>query len=206
MSKIDSIFKAVGISTVILYGSLTPVIAASSSEQHKEQTDYNSIVSETKKSSLKINRNISSLIPQTIAQSPPTEAETSTEEMSEEMSEVNPLDPNPDKLAIPTTPEEVTIDINPTIKTVGAKRKLLQLKLLRNIESIIQFFFSDNATIIYWMKEINSSFFKNCKQSINKYVNIVYKIERRKYEELNYYPKKITQFMIFTSTLQLEID
>ena len=52
------------------------------------------------------------------------------------------------------------------IKSVGAKCLFLQPQLLRNIDSIIQNyynFFSDDATIIYLMKEINSCFFKNCK-------------------------------------------
>ena len=43
--------------------------------------------------------------------------------------------------------------------TVGAKRVFSHSLLLRNINSIIfikLFFFSNNATIIYWIKETNS--------------------------------------------------
>ena len=55
--------------------------------------------------------------------------------------------------------------------TVGAKRVFLQPLLSHNIDSIIQiiiYFFSDNANIIYWMKETNSCFFENCKQSTHQ--------------------------------------
>ena len=50
---------------------------------------------------------------------------------------------------------------------------------LRNIDSIIQllyFFFSDNATIIYWMKETNNCFLriasKAC-QDFTKFIHII---------------------------------
>ena len=49
-----------------------------------------------------------------------------------------------------------------SLHSVGAKGVFLQLQLLGNIDLIIQFliFFSDNATIIYWMKETNSCFLR----------------------------------------------
>ena len=47
--------------------------------------------------------------------------------------------------------------------SVGAKCIFLQPQLSHNIDLIIQLlylFFSDNATIIYWMKETNSCFLR----------------------------------------------
>ena len=47
--------------------------------------------------------------------------------------------------------------------SVGAKRLFLQPQLLHNIDLIMQLlysFFSDNATIIYWMKETNGCFLR----------------------------------------------
>ena len=47
-------------------------------------------------------------------------------------------------------------------QTVWAKSVFMQPQLLCNIDSIIQslYFFSQNATIIYWMKETNSCFLR----------------------------------------------
>jgi outer membrane protein TolC len=60
--------------------------------------------------------------------SPETESETNQESGTSNASDLAPLNPNPDKLAIPKTPEEVTIDINQPITLEQA----IQLGLRNN--------------------------------------------------------------------------
>ena len=78
------------------------------------------------------------------------------------------------------------------LKTVGAKRVFSQHQLLRNIDNtIIIISFSNNTTIIYWMKETNSCFFRIANKALVR-------IQKNLYTEFEWIWRSNLQNFIFS--------
>lgn len=137
MIKTDQILQLLSISTLILSSSLTPAIAGKPLEQNNQYTrakavilkpnnlqaqDFNSYLNRSKvkikqlanKSSIQT-QDISALIAQNDPENSKPKPKPKPKPETPGASVLEPLNPNPDKLAIPQKPEEVTIDLNQPI-------------------------------------------------------------------------------------------
>jgi outer membrane protein TolC len=138
VSKTNLILKVLGISTVILSSSLICVKSLASNDpivninQESISDRYND-----NKYNLEFSKAIAKKL---LAQNPPETTETEPETKPEteptpkpetsNAEALEPLNPNPDPLAVPTKPEEVTIDLNKPLTLEQA----IQLGLRNNRE------------------------------------------------------------------------